>query len=501
MPVVSYSNDGLCIRVFQTPTYCEEALRVAVAGIAKDFKVLSGETFIRSLGYALLIFSLIVSKYLSADLQNSRLLLDLAQNASVIIGVLCCMLVSRRIGYLLSRPSIALCGAVLVSTAFAVVICNNFLHYSSIVVAFFAGCCFGFGCSLVLLSWIEFFSFVSPTAVVIYWAFSSLLTAILYLLFYIFYNLLLATIVCFTPLASYWILRMASKAFTQTTKKKPVRAIEPSSFSRVLLWAGYFVTGYVFAHTFINPNESSLVTCLSFILTLLLIIFFLYHQEVNYALAYRVTLVLMAFGLLCGLLFGISSMVTMILISLSYRIINLLVLLLSTGTARLFKVSSAPLYGYIIIAQCIGSILGNVLNMIVSETILLPVDTVTVVITTAVFMLILIPIAFFPENNFVNQWSLSDSISSSETKKYAIVTVCNRLAKLHHLSDREHDVLILLSQEVPKSQIAKDLFIAPGTVRAHIAHIYQKLNLHSKDDLTVLIDHAILENEILNKVD
>jgi DNA-binding CsgD family transcriptional regulator len=92
-------------------------------------------------------------------------------------------------------------------------------------------------------------------------------------------------------------------------------------------------------------------------------------------------------------------------------------------------------------------------------------------------------------------------MSSSETREYAIITVCDRLAKLHHLSSREHDVLILLSREVPQSQIAKDLFIAPGTVRAHIAHIYQKLNLHSKDDLTVLIDHAILENEILNKVD
>jgi hypothetical protein len=359
---------GIAYSMLTTTTvfYGEGALKMAVAGIQKDFKVLSGETFIRSLGYALLIFSLIVSRYLSADLQDSGPL-EIAQNAATTIGVLCCILVSKKIGYLLSHPSIALGGAVLVSLAFAVVICNSFLHYPAVIVAFFAECCFGFGCALLLLSWIEFFSFTSPTAVVMYWVFSSVFTAILYLLFYLFYSFLLTIIFCFTALASYWILRRASKTFTQTTKKKPVRAIVPSSFSRVLFWAGYFVTGYIFTHTFISPNESSIVTCLSFMLALavLFIIFFLYRKEVNYASAYRVTLILMALGLLCGLLFGISSMVAVILISVSYRIINLLVLLLSTGTARLFKVSSAPLYGYIVIAQCIGSILGNVLNLLV----------------------------------------------------------------------------------------------------------------------------------------
>jgi DNA-binding CsgD family transcriptional regulator len=488
--------------MLQTPTYDEGALRTADTDIQKDFKLLSGETFIRSLGYALLIFSLIVSKYLGTDVQDSRAL-DVTQNAAAIIGVLCCMFISRRIGYLLSRPSIALCGAALISIAFTVAICNNFLQYPAVAVAFCVKCCFGFGCMLLLLSWIEFFSFVSPTAVVTYWMLSSALTAILYLLFYVFYSLLLATTLCLTALASYWVLRMASKTFTQTTKEKPARAIMPSSFSRVLFWAGYFVTGYVFAHTFINPNESSIVTCLSFMLALalLLIIFFLHHREVNYALTYRVVLVLMALGLLCGLLVGISSMLTLILISMSYRIINLLVLLLSTGTARLFKVSSTPLYGYILIAQGIGAILGDVLNLFVSKTTLLPVNTITVVIAAAVFLLMLIPIIFFPESNFVNQWSLSDSMSSSEAEESTLVTVCDRLAKLHHLSAREHDVLILLALEVPHPQIAKDLFIDPGTDRYHLAHIYQKLSLHSKDDLTALIDRAVLENEILDKTD
>jgi DNA-binding CsgD family transcriptional regulator len=443
-----------------------------------------------------------VSKYLSADLQESGLL-DMVQNVAVIIGVLFCMLISRKVGFLLSHTSIALCGAVLVSVSFLIVILSNYLYYPTNVVTFLAECCFGFGFVLIFLSWIEFFGFCPLTAVVMYWAVSSVLTVVLYLLFYFFYSFLISTTLCFTALVSYVVLHVSKKAFIQTTKKKSTRVIIPSSFSKVFLWAGYFVIVYIFAHTFISTNDSSIVTCLAFVLTLilLLIVFSMNPQEVNYALMYRITIVLMSLGLLCGLLFGLSSMVALILIALSYRVINLLTLLLGTGTARLFGVSSAPLYGFVVIAQCIGSILGELLNLIVDEVILLPVDVELTVIAVAIFLLILIPIMLFPESDFVAQWSLGDSMSSSEAKEFAIIAVCDQLTKLHHLSRRERDVLLLLSRGVSQSQIAKDLYIAPGTVRAHIAHIYQKLNLHSKDDLTVFIDNAILENKILNKVD
>jgi DNA-binding CsgD family transcriptional regulator len=412
------------------------------------------------------------------------------------------MLISRRIGFLLSRTSIALGGAVLVSIAFLVVIGNNYFNYPANIVAFFAECCFGFGVALLLLSWVEFFSFVSPTAVVMYWMFSAVLSVIFYLLFYLFYSLLISWALCIIAPASYLILRMATRTFAQTPKKKPVRAIVTSSFNRVFLWAGYFVTVYIFAHTFFNPNDSSMVTSIASLLALvLLLIIFLYSKEVNHALTYRITIVLMSLGLLCGLLFGIFSMVTLLLVSVSYRIIGLLVLLLSTGTARLFKVSSTPLYGVIVIAECVGSILGKVLNLTVYEVTLLPVDIEIAVIAAAVFLLILIPIVLFPESDFVNRWSLSDSLSLSETRELAVITACDQLAKSHQLSGCEHAVLLLVSRGVPQSQIAKDLYIAPGTVRAHIAHIYRKLDMHSKDDLSVFINQVVLENEILNKVD
>ena len=52
---------------------------------------------------------------------------------------------------------------------------------------------------------------------------------------------------------------------------------------------------------------------------------------------------------------------------------------------------------------------------------------------------------------------------------------------------REQEVLELLIRKKSIQRIADDLFIAPGTVKAHIQHIYVKLDVHSRDELYRMI--------------
>lgn len=46
-----------------------------------------------------------------------------------------------------------------------------------------------------------------------------------------------------------------------------------------------------------------------------------------------------------------------------------------------------------------------------------------------------------------------------------------------HLSRRELDVLSLLAQGYSNQEIARQLFIANSTIKTHLVHIYQKLNV------------------------
>jgi LuxR family maltose regulon positive regulatory protein len=50
------------------------------------------------------------------------------------------------------------------------------------------------------------------------------------------------------------------------------------------------------------------------------------------------------------------------------------------------------------------------------------------------------------------------------------------------LSDRELDVLRLLSQAFPNKKIARALSLSPDTVKWHLKNIYGKLGVAGRDD-------------------
>jgi len=50
------------------------------------------------------------------------------------------------------------------------------------------------------------------------------------------------------------------------------------------------------------------------------------------------------------------------------------------------------------------------------------------------------------------------------------------------LSERELEILRLLTTHLSSTEIAKELVIAPSTVRSHVKSIYGKLNAHSRKD-------------------
>ena len=56
------------------------------------------------------------------------------------------------------------------------------------------------------------------------------------------------------------------------------------------------------------------------------------------------------------------------------------------------------------------------------------------------------------------------------------------------LSSREHEVFALLAQGHTSAFIAEATGITPGTAKAHVAHIYQKLGVHSKDEMLELVE-------------
>jgi DNA-binding NarL/FixJ family response regulator len=59
-------------------------------------------------------------------------------------------------------------------------------------------------------------------------------------------------------------------------------------------------------------------------------------------------------------------------------------------------------------------------------------------------------------------------------------------AELGALTQRENEVLKLLTQGYRQSEIARDLYISPRTVATHIQHILKKLDVHDRTQAVAL---------------
>jgi DNA-binding CsgD family transcriptional regulator len=72
----------------------------------------------------------------------------------------------------------------------------------------------------------------------------------------------------------------------------------------------------------------------------------------------------------------------------------------------------------------------------------------------------------------------------------SLSATCDSLARLHNLSPREHEVLLLLAQGRGAPYISDKICVSSNTVKTHIKRIYQKCNVHSKEELLDLIQKA-----------
>lgn len=84
-------------------------------------------------------------------------------------------------------------------------------------------------------------------------------------------------------------------------------------------------------------------------------------------------------------------------------------------------------------------------------------------------------------------WGLSiqDGSSFGETQRLGLI--CDELVADHDLTAREGEILYMCLQSKKPQAIADELFIEVSTVRTHIKHIYAKLGIHSKQELTALV--------------
>lgn len=86
--------------------------------------------------------------------------------------------------------------------------------------------------------------------------------------------------------------------------------------------------------------------------------------------------------------------------------------------------------------------------------------------------------------NAVGDGGLTDGASLTDR---SLDDRCAALAAEHRLTRREQDILRLLGRGRNLPFIQQELHLAEGTVRTHVSHVYQKLGVHSRQELISML--------------
>ena len=58
------------------------------------------------------------------------------------------------------------------------------------------------------------------------------------------------------------------------------------------------------------------------------------------------------------------------------------------------------------------------------------------------------------------------------------------------LTSREHEVVLLVAEGLTNADIARQLWISPGTVRRHLENVFAKLDVHTRTAAVARIRHG-----------
>ncbi|MEC4294912.1 helix-turn-helix transcriptional regulator [Adlercreutzia shanghongiae] len=133
-----------------------------------------------------------------------------------------------------------------------------------------------------------------------------------------------------------------------------------------------------------------------------------------------------------------------------------------------------------------GVLAGNLLGRF-SASAAAPFDLQTMGL--ALIALIALAMIAIPQKDpVVDDPSTAGSSLAVDSVDEALARACLRIQERYGLSDRETEIAVLLAKGRTRPYIREQLFISTNTVATHIKHIYQKLNIHSKEELIDMVN-------------
>lgn len=262
------------------------------------------------------------------------------------------------------------------------------------------------------------------------------------------------------PVKPLAVLCIYAFAYGLRSAQLPAGAGVHSSLSTAIVMGGFFIVVYFFSDRF---SVSAL---------------------------FRSPLLLMVCGLLLIPAEGIlGTTAAGYLISMGMSLMSLLIALLFYDLSKRMGIAIIALTGVVRVNSLFTLWGGNVAELL--GALGLAPTTQNITITVAVVMLVLAStLMLLSEKDLASRWGIrlleTDNLAKESLRAETIAERCDAVSASCHLSPREDEICRLIAGGKINQQIERELFIASGTLKAHIQHIYVKCGVHSRKELIAL---------------
>ncbi|WP_281654587.1 LuxR C-terminal-related transcriptional regulator [Eggerthella sinensis] len=416
---------------------------------------------------------------------------------TMVVTAVACTLLARRIGPFFNKPLVfAVCGVALTAST-ALMFASCWLPGIAPAAGLPAGVLGGFGIALLILFWSELYGCLNPLRVALYYSASIVAGA---LLLYVYRGFMLPWLFVMTALLPALSLVGLRRGFAGL----PAAELPSTSWTRFSVpWkAVLFMAAYAFAYGLMEgdlyagafgPHSAPGALAVGLLVFLGVAV---RGGRFDFGIIYRVALPLMVVALfLVPALGHIQGTAASFCVSAGYTAQSILIMLIMANICYRYGVSAIWLFGIersvrqvsmwlgrVVTdgaqrADVLGGALGGNGEMLVSLL-----TVVAIVVATTIL---------FSERELSSRWGanfLAGGVDSAAMiRKQELADRCAEVARVYKLSTREEEVLLLLAQRKTVGIIERELFIANGTAKAHVRHIYQKLDIHTRQELFDLL--------------
>ena len=408
---------------------------------------------------------------------------------TMVVTAVVCTLLARRLGPFFNKPAAYVLCALALTTSTVLMFTACWLPDAAFAVEVPATLLGGFGIALLILFWSELYGCLNPLRVAMYYAASIVAGA---LILYIYRGFMLPWLFAMTSILPAVSLVLLHRGFDSL----PAAELPSTSWTRFSVpWkAVLFMAAYAFAYGLMEDGlyagafgpHSAPGTLAVAVFVFLGVA--LRGGRFDFGIIYRVALPLMVVALfLLPTLGHMQGMAASFCVSAGYTAQSILIMLIMANICYRYGVSALWLFGIERSVRQVSMWLGRLVTDGAQSLDVLGGDGELLISLLTVVAIVAATTILFSERDLSSRWGANflagGTDSAAIIRKQELADRCAEVARAYKLSTREEEVLLLLAQRKTVGIIERELFIANGTAKAHVRHIYQKLDIHTRQEL------------------